>query len=241
MNPPRLTSLIVASLVALPSLFAATRTGGSDTRPFKVVQTTDSIYPVWLASAGIMQGEVRALINVDADGKLADCLITGYTHPDFAREALSCLRSWEYQPARQNGSAVGMRAEMIFTFEAKGMVVSVNAIDLNTGQINRVVGHRLASSVASSHELDQPLELAKIVSPQHPGKLVEPAQPTGTAKIDFYVDEQGQPRMPVVLHASHELFARAAVQAIEQWKFSPPTRNGRPVCVHVVREFNFSP
>ena len=35
--------------------------------------------------------------------------------------------------------------------------------------------------------------------------------------------------------------ANLAVDAVRQWTFEPPTRNGRPVLVHVRQVFRFNP
>jgi hypothetical protein len=51
--------------------------------------------------------------------------------------------------------------------------------------------------------------------------------------LDFFIDETGRPRMPVVVQASDTLFAAAAVDALDQWRFTAPTRRRQPVAVHV--------
>jgi TonB family protein len=76
------------------------------------------------------------------------------------------------------------------------------------------------------------------VPPRHPGAPVAPDS-GGKAVVDFLVDEQGTPRMPVVLSSTHELFGEAAVDAISRWRFQPPTCGGRPVVVRVSQEFVF--
>ncbi|MEO7413753.1 MAG: TonB family protein [Opitutaceae bacterium] len=230
--------LAAASLTARD---AVPRGGFSDNRPFKIFQTSPSSYPPWLASAGVRQGQALAVINIDADGKLADCLVIAYTDPDFAREAVDAARAWEYAPAYERGQPVGTRTELMFNFEAQGMVLSVSPADLVASQMNRIVNPRITSFLAKVSDLDQPLAPINPVKPLHPGKLLQPEQLEGIVRVDFYVDQEGRPRMPVVLRASHELFARAVVDALEQWRFSPPTRAARPVVVRVVQDFVFRP
>jgi hypothetical protein len=78
------------------------------------------------------------------------------------------------------------------------------------------------------------------VEPQHPGKRVAPPPPAPTVLIDFYIDTEGRPRMPVVLRAAHELYALAAVDALLQWRFVPPRHQGRPRIVRATQLFSFA-
>lgn len=240
MLSPRCTLYLVlaAGILAAPRGIAAPG-DFSDNRPLKIIQTSAANYPDQLAIDGIMEGEVRAVINIDADGKLADCLITAYTHPAFAREVLSSLKSWEYEPAYERGQPLSTRAEVAFSFQARGMVISLSPSDTLARQWNGVFGSRTVSYVAKMTELDRPLTAIEAVSPRHPGKSIQPAQPTGHVTLDFYVDAEGRPRMPVVTRASHEWYAHAALEALSQWKFVPPTRAGEPVVVRVLQEFRF--
>jgi TonB family protein len=59
--------------------------------------------------------------------------------------------------------------------------------------------------------------------------------------VDFYVDQDGRIRMPVIMSATHDFLAQAAVDALNQWRFKPPTLAGQPVAVRVEQEFVFSP
>jgi hypothetical protein len=87
--------------------------------------------------------------------------------------------------------------------------------------------------------LDEPVRTIHVVPPQHPGKRVSPPlQPF--AVIDFYIDMEGRPRMPVVLRAAHESYGIAAADALMQWRFAPPTRQGRPMIVRATQLFTFS-
>jgi hypothetical protein len=45
--------------------------------------------------------------------------------------------------------------------------------------------------------------------------------------------------MPVVLEATRDGFAVEAVDALSQWRFVPPTKDGRPVAVQVRQQFIF--
>jgi hypothetical protein len=211
-----------------------------DERPLRIVQTVPANFPEALAAEGVREGEVRALLTVDADGTLVDCLVTAYTHLELADELVANLRDWDYEPARHRGEPVGSRVEVVFNFQARGMVVSLTPLNAVAMSTNRLVRPALTSLLCRPSELDEPVRAIHVVPPHHPGKHVSLPTPQPTAVIDFYIDMEGRPRMPVVLRAAHELYASAAVDALLQWRFAPPSRHGRPVIVRATQVFAFS-
>lgn len=231
------TAGVLGSLA--PSALAASSSNNS--RALKIIQSGESNFPAQLAASGINTGRARAVVNIDADGKLADFIVTSYSQPEFAREAAESLRAWKYEAARENGTPVGSRVELDFLFEARGMVVSLRSIDDLNVHTNRLFQNALplTSVTRTASQLDRPLTTVEVVRPQHPGKLVTPVVSTGAVVLDFYVDAEGRARMPVVVSTSHEVFALAAVDALSKWKFAPPTSAGKPVAVRVRQEFVF--
>jgi TonB family protein len=93
--------------------------------------------------------------------------------------------------------------------------------------------------VCAPGELDHPLEVLQTVNPPNPGLAENARQSSGSTLVDFYVDEKGQARMPVVMEATNPSYAQAAVNALNQWKFSSPTRGGKPIALRVQQEFIF--
>ena len=53
-------------------------------------------------------------------------------------------------------------------------------------------------------------------------------------------DEEGNVIEARVQRASHREFARAAIDAVLQWKFEPGTRNNKPVKVERIQPFSFN-
>jgi TonB family protein len=90
-----------------------------------------------------------------------------------------------------------------------------------------------------SDELDSIPTPIRTVSPQIPPVAPEQGIVGGKAVLDFVIDETGRPRMPVLVSAAHEEFASQAADALSQWRFTPPTRRGKPVAVQVRQEFLF--
>jgi hypothetical protein len=236
----RVITVLAVALAALRPLPAAPSAQLWDDRPVNIVQTSPANFPPTLAAEGVSHGEVRAVLNVGADGRLADCLITAYTRRELADELISMLPQWTYEPARQRGEPVSVRTETVFTFEARGMVVSLTPQYTIAAATNRLIRPTLTILVCRPSELDEPVRALHVVEPHHPGNRV-PSPPSGpTALIDFYIDAEGRTRMPVTLRAAHELYAAAAIEALLQWRFTPPTRHGRPMIARATQLFSFA-
>jgi outer membrane biosynthesis protein TonB len=233
------SSLIVAVLALLSATSLAGAADRFEEKPVQILQTVEAKFPHELTAKGIREGEVRAVLIVDADGKLSDCLITAYTHPEFAIELLNAVRSWEYIPAKQNGEPTGQRIQIVFYFNQKGAIVSMLPAMAIASSLNRFIQTPLTWLVCKASELDQVPVARERVSPRHPGKSMNPPASNGSATIDFYIDAEGRPRMPVVMKASHEEFAVAAAEALLNWRFDPPTYRGRPIAVRMMQEFIF--
>src|SRR5688572_9800486 len=64
---------------------------------------------------------------------------------------------------------------------------------------------------------------------------VAPAYPTRTASCEsgavalrFTVDTDGTTKDIEIVESSSRLFERPAIEAVSQWRYTPPTENGRP-------------
>jgi len=207
--------------------------------PVRIEQTLEAHFPPELAFTPINSGEARVIINVDADGQLADVLVTGYTHPAFARNAVNLLKSWRYKAAAVDGICVGTRQELILTYVSTGRVVSMQAVDSIDALTQGLIPPALLRLTCTPGELDHPVTVLQSVSPSHPGRIENSSQPSGSTKIDFIVDERGQIRMPVVLESTNEQYAQAAIGALSQWRFATPTKHGKPIAVRVQQQFVF--
>ncbi len=208
---------------------------------FRIIQTVQPEFPRNVDTMSLTAGEARIVFVIDQEGRLDDLLVASYTHPSFADEAVRVLRAWRYEPARQFGEPIGVRASMSFRFEAKGQVISTLAIDTMTAMFTALAGPSVVDRVAKPDELDAPVSATTIVRPRHPGLGRRNDLSEGRVVLDFYIDEEGRPRMPVVLSSDDSAFAEAAVAALTGWRFVPPTRRGRPVIVRVQQAFEFTP
>lgn len=208
--------------------------------PVRIEQTVEPQFPAALAFSHVSAGEARVMINIDDEGNMADLLVTSYTHKAFADEAVSMLKQWRYGAATVDGKPVGIRMELSFDFSATGRVVSLSAIESVDALFDRMGTPAVVTAVCRPHELDQPLAAVQAVAPPKPANTVMAGGARHSVLIDFYVDEKGRPRMPVVLNSPAVAYAQAAVDALIQWRFKVPTRGGQPVAVRARQEFVFT-
>ena len=232
-----LRALVIVLASALPA--AALAFDLWTERSLRILQTTAPAFPAALAAQGVSEGEVAAVLQVDAEGKLLDCLVTGYTHRELADELVSGLREWSFEPAVQRGERIGARAAVNFAFQAHGLVTSATSVDALIVASNRIFAPSMQSLLCRPADLDEPLRAVHVVPPRHPGKSVAQPPERPTAVLDFYIDANGVPRMPAVLRSSHDHYAAAAMDALLQWRFTPPTRHGKPAVVRVTQTFVF--
>ncbi len=194
------------------------------------------VYPPMMLYNAIYSGEVSAVISVDENGMLTDCLVTGYTDQAFADSAVTALKRWIYQPARVNGRAHSSRADVLFLFKDQGVIVQALPGALEQRALRGYMQGRYIYQPCKLRELDRIPTPVHVVRPS-----IKPGDGQHSVTVEFYIDEDGKVRMPAVARESaDDAYAAAAVSAVEQWRFESPLRRGKPVLVHAQQEFTFN-
>lgn len=242
MNP--FSRAILCATLLASALLPATRTGAApadDDVGIAIHQTGRVlVFPSNLLQQGVPSGDVEVVLSVDAKGQLTDLLIVGYTNPEFADAVTAALKTWTYEPARVHGRALASRVDLQIEFKSE---VSVMVINLGWNYWERMSGQwqHFAYKTYKLGDLD------RIPTPVHVIKpvLAKNDSPRGTpheVTVEFFIDEQGKVRVPTVDRAqADDVYAAATVAAVEQWRFEPPVRHGRPVLVLVQQDFDFRP
>ena len=194
-------------------------------------------FPHSMLYSGVYSGEVHAAISVDQDGKLVDSLILSYTEEAFAEAALAAIKRWKYQPALVHGRPQSSRADVSFIFRDQGVIVQ---------SLPGAVERQLVESLLHGRFAYQSCQLRDHETNPTPARVVLPVFNGDSHKrsviVGFYIDEEGKVRLPSVSReAADDFLAAAAVKAVEQWRFEPPLRKGRPALVYAEQDFKFSP
>ncbi|MCZ6674834.1 MAG: TonB family protein [Verrucomicrobia bacterium] len=194
-------------------------------------------YPIRMTYEGIYEGSSRVVVHVNEKGELVDVYLEAYSHPEFGRLAEKYVKLWTFQPAKLNGEPLSVIKSYDFDFEDKRGVFAVGVQEAVAAKLNFA---RFAEKkrIYSPDELDQipvPIEMVAPLFPEEfKGSDVE-----GSATVIFYIDENGNIRMPHVTEFSHESFGQVAIMAVEQWKFEAPTVKGKPVAIMASQKFDF--
>jgi TonB family protein len=203
----------------------------------RIVQTVAPLFPAQMTLAGISTGRVKFILKVDKTGKLEDLLVTEYTQRAFADEATKVVRQWAFEPAWVGTEPVGWVRELNLYFRTDGMMVTYDNAEAPshfkmTGHPDEIIEYH-ACSLRDLDRIPVPLHVVA------PAAALQPD--AGEVRVEFYIDEEGRVRIPVAGVTSDVAFANAAVDAVSQWQFEPPTSNGKPVLVHAVQVFSTKP
>ncbi|RME68530.1 MAG: TonB family protein [Verrucomicrobia bacterium] len=242
MKKPVLPILVAVSL-AMPlmaegaSVFRDTGYPTEDKQSLRMEVTELPTFPGALIAQGITEGVVRVLISVDEKGVLTDWLVLAYTNKALADEAVAAIEKWKFEPMLVRGQPVPCQSELVFNFQAKGVVVSLNVTDVLAATL-KLRGLYYEYEPCRFSELDRIPKPVLTEAPAYPVEL-ERKGVRGSVTVEFYIDEQGVVRMPAVTKADHIELGALAVDAVRNWRFEPPTRNGRPVLTRVRQRFDF--
>lgn len=202
----------------------------------EIVALPELEFPLHLLHRGYTSGEVRLLVKISPDARLIDALVTNYTHKAFADVALAALNQSTFRPLQIDGKPVITVTELIVRFQSSGPI----AVEHFTGEGSAFWPDTYAYQPCAPSRLDQPLQPIAVKAPDYPKNLCEQGV-TGSVVLEFYIDETGRVRMPMVYEAQNDLLAGLSLLAVEQWRFSPPSSRNQPVLVRVRQKFDFKP
>lgn len=175
-------------------------------------------------------------LRVGPDAQLQDTLVTAYTHKAFADAALATLPLGTIHPKQINGRSVTTLIPLIVRFEVSGLLVvqrfASDEPELRPGEF--------AYEPCDPVRLDRPLQATAAPSPGYPKELRQQGV-QGEVIVEYFVDETGRVRMPEIIQSGNAVLAGLSLAAVEQWQFTPPSSQGRPVLVRVRQAFVFAP
>ncbi|MFO1450029.1 MAG: TonB family protein [Opitutaceae bacterium] len=193
-----------------------------DTPP-RPVDTVLPVYP-YPAIRDHLSGETEVLFVVGPAGRLVHAEVVSASRPEFGLALKASLEQFEFKPATLAGKPARAAFRIRQRFER------ADANQLLTEQDLRILKMETdePARIRSLGELDYPLKPVNRRPVEFPlGTKAE----SGSAEVEFLVDEEGRVRLPRVKSASDDAFGYAAVQSISKWVFEPPLDAGRPAVV----------
>lgn len=237
-NTPTLWARLCAIAVLAPlTLFGALN--DEMVNQLKLTSYTEPNFPGSARLEGIPDGIVTLAISRDAAGVPGDILVIEATDQRFGEAAVEAARQWRFAavPPGTNLPATLVR----IGFRLTG-VVFVNTFSTElAGLDGSTVAKKLREPVMVP-ELQSLTDMPKVINqpmPAYPsaltGKAIE-----GTAKVRFYIDQEGRVRLPQVSEATAPEFADAALAAVTQWRYEPPRKGMRRIVVAENWSFKFA-
>lgn len=210
-----------------------------DQTEFEILHVREPNFPLSLKNADVMEGRASFLILVDQYGSLADYLLYKATHIEFAKEVEKVITDWRFSVPYVDRQPVPIVTSFDVHFKRTGVVVE--SIGNLLPQWQRSKGDSDGYRIHGTDELDSIPEPIEIVRPDFHVDLLE-GRNLITAVFDFYIDTEGNVRMPTLREADNKVDERLLViaqEALLQWRFNTPTVNRKPVVAKTAIPFHF--
>jgi TonB family protein len=240
MKNPLLPLVCTALLLVIPAGAQMDPKPG-DRSSLTIIKTVEPFFPLGLQHGPVLTGDARVAIDVDENGKLADVIVTGYSRKEFADTAVELVRQWQYVPPLHRGRPWSSIRELRFEFSRSGVVVNFVGAEALVNRMDELLQGSYAYRTHALRELDRIPTPIHVVTPDTPTPGPD-TRAKHTVNVEFFIDEQGQVRLPCVTREeAGSVYAACALDAVRQWRFDPPMVKGRPVLVLATQQFNFVP
>ena len=177
------------------------------------------------------EASIEAEFTIDEEGRTREILVAPTPAADFAAAVRSAIEAAAFKPAQGDQGPVPVRLKLTQRFSPASRPVEQRlAVLLRPG------GAGLSGPAGLDRKL-QPLWRGYPVYPQE----LKARGLTGEAQVEFVIDRAGRVRLPRVLHATEDAFGWAAMTAVSQWVFEPPTKTGEPADIRVRVPVGFKP
>ena len=228
------SSILSLLLLLIPGISS----GIENFESLKVLKTVLPSYPTRMTFEAIYEGTAQVVVSVNEKGELVDVYLSAFSHAEFGRLAEESVQKWTFQPAKLNGEPLSVIKPFDFIFEDRRGVFTLGIQEAAASKLG-FSRFKKGKRIYSPRELDEIPVPISMKTPLYPeefkGQGVE-----GTATVIFYIDEDGNIRMPHVTEYSHESFGKTALLAVNEWEFQAPKVRGKPVSILVRQIFNFN-
>jgi TonB family protein len=219
--------------------------------PAQLVHSVPPVYPA-VARQWQSRGTVVVKAKIGKDGKVNSPLVVSGPQI-FHRAALDALEQWRYKPALSNGEAVEQQIEIPLDFYPSAESAVANTPQQSSGGASTVALGDSPSSTAtppaiSANVTKQPAPVQANVIPAQLIHSVPPAYPavarqwlsSGTVVVKAKIGKDGKVNNPLVV-SGPQVFHRAALDALEQWRYKPALSNGEAVEQQIEIPLSFHP
>jgi hypothetical protein len=199
-------------------------------------------FPGHAVYEGVSQGTASVGVMVDREGKATDFLMLRYTKDYFGDSLMRGARRQLFTPRLVQGVAVPGRFNFTYMFRPATFYVQKSGLEAMEERHEEVSGGpKFIYQPHDEKEIDGgQLQPVRLPIPRIPaGYAVSPGSPLRVV-VTFYVDEKGLSRLPNVESAPSAALISAAIAAVLQWEFKPPTIKRKGVLVYTARTLTFN-
>ncbi len=233
--------LCLCAAVALAAPLSAQQPNNdSSIQKLRVTKFVMPEFPDFVRLTGNNKGVVTVAIGRDSEGRVTDVLVLDSTHPRLSQSVVHAVEQWKFTlPANPPPADRPIVPIVRFLFTAKGISI-VSALTGSLASKDRDINENAPVVLPTFAELDRPPKPVSHPMPRFTGARTG-VEAGGTATIKFFVDETGKVRVPIVVECSTPELGRAALAAVEQWRFEPPRAAGHETIAIETETFSFGP
>ncbi len=232
--------------------FAMLRLAAQDVPP-RVTYQEAPVYPREMRRKGL-RGLVEIGFVVDSKGQVRDPIVISSTNPGLNQSAIDAVLKWRFEPGLRQGVPVNVRMEVPISFQLDGPAPSGRDAFLQDNILSDGVtpgGGSEPYQVSDRHvdqselppelRYDTPPKPANVVFAVYPFELLRDGV-DGTADVRFLVSPNGKVAQATVVKATRPEFGQALLAMLDEWKFQPAMKDGKPTLtvMDVQQEFSDS-
>ena len=183
-------------------------------------------FPPHLRATGVATGYSVIAVTVDGAGRVTDAVGLEASDQVFIDAVLEVMPDWVFAPV-QDPPTEPRREVLQYRFRMSGGV--------------SVLTHREGAEAAFADSADDFPRIRTVrwsdMDPPPVRLLPETEAPrarvAGMTEVNFVIDQTGRVRVPAIVEASDWDAALIALDAVAEWRFTPPEEDGEPVLVEV--------
>lgn len=200
----------------------------------QIISKVNPIYPIEAKASGV-EGSVLLHAIIGKDGTIQQlAVISG--PPLLVPSAMDAVKQWVYRPYLLNGEPVEVETTITVNYSLANSASAQPPADNSNQDADKIGGsdgavYNIGGSV-------RPPTLVYAANPEYP-EGARKAKISGNVVVSLIVDPAGEPYNVHVARGLGNELDEKAVEAVQQYRFKPATRNGEPVAVALKVEVNF--
>lgn len=214
-----------------------------------MIEVAAVVYP-FEALLAQKRGKVEVDFIIDQQGRLVSASIVKSDAPEFSAAVLAYADAMDFSQLVKATKAVAkdpnqalLALHQTIEFDERSRSKVTTAISTPPPAALEILKSLRrdpsGKEFGNASNLDNPLQVVRHSSPVFPRTLQEKLR-EGSATVEFYIAKDGQVLLPRAVSASDPAFGYSACQSVAGWKFTLPSRNGKPTVVRARIPINYS-